>query len=183
MASVPKEAAETQARQDSERAILREEAMRDLTRHKTSSKHPGRDYSLDVEVTTDTNPDGSTHEIYTEWYFTSSDEKKVARVMRHWREGGYCRWSFQFRPHPTHPRDNNNRHGLQIDNRICGDLGGNDVHPSLAVESALWDQARKTAIHWVTKKKILRGGLEGWKECGWREGMPMHSSCVSKGEL
>lgn len=149
----------------------------------TSQTHVGATHTLTIKVSADLNPDGSTNEIVTDWYFSSPDGKKVARVMRQWRAAdNFCVWSFQFRPHPTHPRDSENRHGLQIDNWISGPAGcKTHVHPSVATECALWKQAHDTAIEWVTKRRILQGGLIGWRECGWREGMEMHSSTVAAG--
>lgn len=139
----------------------------------------GRDYTMRVEVHT-AEYDDNSYEIVTDWYFTSPDGKKVARITRQWRAtDSFCVWTFQFRPHPTHPRTRENRHGLQIDNWISGAAGcGAHRLPSNATESGLWSQAHKTAIEWVTKKRILRGGLAGWEECGWREGMLLHASVV-----
>lgn len=137
----------------------------------------GCDYTLTVEVSQRVNEDGSPREIVTDWYFTSPDGKKTARVCRYSRnKDGHCRWFLQFRPHPKDPRDIENRHGRQIDWRNPA-----DEHPSNEIESALWAQARATAIEWATKKRVLRGGLIGWRECGWREGMPLHASVVPVG--
>jgi hypothetical protein len=146
------------------------------------SEHRGEQYSLLVEVRSDVAADGSHTDVVTDWYFTSADGKKTARVCRHWRASNrFCVWSFQFRPHPTRPRDSENRHGLQIDNWISGKPSEKQhKHPSTEVESGLWAQAHRTAIEWVTKKRVLPGGLAGWKECGWREGMPLHASVVAK---
>jgi hypothetical protein len=143
----------------------------------TRTVHEGATYTLTVDVSQRMNADGSPREVVTDWYFTSPDGKKTARVCRYSRyEDDHCRWFLQFRPHPTRPRDDQNRHGLQIDWHKP-----DDTHPSLDVERALWAQAKATAIEWVTKKRVLRGGLVGWCECGWREGMPMHPSTVAKG--
>ena len=147
--------------------------MRDT---RTETVHKGDAYTLTVVADHRTNNDGSPREVVTDWYFTSADGKKTARVCRYSRnKDGYCRWFLQFRPHPTRPRDSENRHGLQIDWR-----NPSDAHPSTEVESGLWAQAHRTAIEWVTKKRVLPGGLAGWKECGWREGMPLHASVVAK---
>lgn len=159
--------------------MLKKRETAKSTRITTSA---GATHSLRVETRTEFDERGATAETVTDWYFTSADGKKTARVMRLWRaHGQFCVWTFQFRPHPTRPRDNENRHGLQIDNWISGAAGSDEhKHPSVPVESALWTQAHKTAIEWVTKRRILRGGLTGWHECGWREGMAMHPSTVAR---
>jgi hypothetical protein len=145
---------------------------------RTKTVHKCAEYTLTVDVDHRTNDDGSTREVVTDWYFTSPDGKKTARVCRFSRSrDNYCRWFVQLRPHPTPRYRSESRYGLQIDWAAPAPSDGTArTHPSNETESAVWAQAYATAIEWATKKRVLRGGLAGWCECGWREGTPPHTS-------